>query len=296
MSNSTSVLHLKNIFVLVLAMSFAWMLSSGAFMTMAGAADTSSSDPAEALASLVGLLAACIAEVLVVAWFISRTHLRGSQLALRVFVIVFGVMFFMTQIETLFFNSAINMPLEVVAATVASGLVASLAVAALSPRYARRIALPQSATQASDPVASSIAAFVILGAAYVVLYFVVGYYVAWQSEDLREFYTGSPDILPFWEHMMGTLSGDPFLTPFQFLRGLIWAAIGLSVLNGITPRSGWQSYGIVAASLSIGLAVPLLVPNPFMPDVVRTAHFTELLISNALFGVLVVFVFGRQNR
>lgn len=290
------MIHLKNILLLVLAMNFAWMISSGVFMNIAGATDTSSSDPAEALASLGGLLAACIAEVLVVAWFISRTHLRGGQLALRVFVIVFGVMFFMTQIETLFFNSAINMPLEVVAATVASGLVASLAVAALSPRYARRIALPQSASQASDTLAWSISGFVILGAMYVALYFVVGYYVAWQSEELREFYTGSPDILPFWQHMKGTLIGDPFLTPFQFLRGLIWAAIGLSVLNGITPRSGWQTYGIVAATLSIGLAVPLLVPNPFMPDVVRTAHFTELLVSNALFGVLVVLVFGRQSR
>ncbi len=294
MSSSAAKVHLRNIPLLVLAMLLTWMLSSGAFMAMAGSSDASSTDPSEAMAALGSLLATCIAEVLVVSWFISRTHLRGGRLALQVFVIVFGVMFFMTQIETLFFNSAIEMPLGVVAATVASGFVASLAVAALSPRYARRLGQPQLALGTRARTGRPMVSFAILGAAYVALYFVVGYYIAWQSEELRIFYTGAPDILPFGEHLAGTLRTDPFLAPFQFLRGLIWAAIGLSVLNSLAPRTDWQTYGIVAASLSVGLAIPLLVPNPYMPDVVRSAHFAELLLENALFGGLLVWVFGRK--
>jgi hypothetical protein len=48
--------------------------------------------------------------------------------------------------------------------------------------------------------------------------------------------------------------------------------------------------------MSIGLAMPLLLPQDFMPAPVRLGHFFELLIENFIFGVVVVALFRKEVR
>ncbi len=126
---------------------------------------------------------------------------------------------------------------------------------------------------------------------YVVFYFVFGYFIAWQFPAVREFYSGSSEILPFPVHMRQQFQVDPLLPLFQVLRGAIWACIGLWVASALNRAVHWERMVIVGLSLSVGLSTLLLVPNPYMPDSVRLGHFFELLLENFVFGALLVQLF-----
>jgi hypothetical protein len=278
------------ILLMTFVMSLVWMIASGVFMGMAGAVDVTAVDPMKSALSSLWLVGASFLNVLVVAWFVNRTHLSGINLMFRVFLLLFGVMFFMTQIETLFFNAAIQMPLNVVKATVASGALATLSVAILAVFYREKLGPPRLRTRWIDP-RRNITKLLILAAIYVIFYFVFGYYLAWQVPGLREFYTGTTDILPFGSHMAGVLANDIALPVFQIVRGLMWAGLGYAVIAALGNIRLLERAILVGLILSVGLATPLLIPNEFMPEVVRAGHFVELLAENFLFGVLVALFF-----
>lgn len=287
--------NVKYIVLMTIVMSLIWMIAAGVFMAMVGAVDTADIDPMESALSSGSLVLVSFLNVLVVAWFVNRTHLTGFSLALRVFFLLFGVMFFMTQIETLLFNSAIEMPLEVVGATVASGALATLSVAILAAFYRRKLGPPARWDMWVDP-SGNVTKLLILAVIYMVLYFVVGYYTAWQVPGLREFYSGSTDIMPFGSHLWDVLRNDIALPIFQITRGLMWAGLGYAAIVGLGNAKAWERYILVGLILSVGLATPLLVPNEFMPPVVRGGHFGELLAENFLFGLMVAAFFRPRMR
>lgn len=287
--------NVKYIALMTIVMSLIWMISAGVFMGMVGAVDTSAIDPVESALSSGSLLLVSFLNVLVVAWFVNRTHLTGFGLALRVFFLLFGVMFFMTQIETLLFNSAIEMPLEVVGATVASGALATLSVAILAVFYRRKLGPPARWDKWVDP-SRNVTKLLMLAVIYMIFYFVFGYYIAWQVPALREFYSGSTDILPFGPHLWDVLRNNVALAVFQLTRGVMWAGLGYAALVGLGNVKAWERYILIALILSVGLATPLLVPNEFMPPVVRGGHFFELLAENFLFGLLVAMSFRPRAR
>jgi len=49
---------------------------------------------------------------------------------------------------------------------------------------------------------------------------------------------------------------------------------------------------LVGLALSVRLAFPVLVPNPYMPWTVRRVHFVELLTENFFFGAVAAWLFG----
>jgi len=111
---------------------------------------------------------------------------------------------------------------------------------------------------------------------YLVLYLVAGMIV---FPFVRDFYTT--------QHMpsLGWLVALQLL-----LRGPLF--VGLCVLLTrmlCLPRmAGALAVGVVFALLS-GV-VSLMVPNPFMPDAVRWAHFCEVTASNGFFGAITAWV------
>ena len=287
--------NVKYIALMTITMSLIWIISAGVFMGMAGAVDTSAIDPVESAISSLSLVAASFLNVLVVAWFVNRSHLRGFGLGSRVFFLLFGVMFFMTQIETLLFNSAIQMPLPVVGATVASGALATLSVAILAVSYRRNLGVP-AVTGSWVDASRNITKLLTLAVIYMIIYFVFGYYTAWQVPELRAFYSGSTEILPFGEHMAEVLRNDMALPMFQIVRGLMWAGLGYAAIIGLGNAKAWERFILVGLILSVGLATPLFVPNEFMPPEIRAGHFFELLSENFLFGVLVALFFRHSTR
>jgi len=135
-----------------------------------------------------------------------------------------------------------------------------------------------------------------LAAAYTVVYVLFGYFVAWQVEEVRLFYSGTTELRPFLAHVYERmLAGSPGLLPFQLLRGALWA--GLAILLVRMTRGG-VGYHALATALFFGgvLSALCLLPNPYMSSGVRMAHFVELLSSMLLFGALSGLVLSRRAR
>lgn len=210
---------------------------------------------------------------------LTATH-RGRPLAVALFLAYFGAKSFMSQIESAFFIS--EMPLDQILRVVAAGFViAAVFVPGLvwalgrwkadSPRPALRVLTNKPWRWAGVPLA------------YLSLYFTFGYYVAWSQPELRAFYDGKAPT-GFWNHMVGLLSEDPFLIPFQLLRTALWTAFALPLLRRL-GGSPLQAGLVLGGVLGVGLTAQLLLANPFMPETVRTIHFAETLPSTLLFGL-----------
>jgi len=111
-------------------------------------------------------------------------------------------------------------------------------------------------------------------AMFVTLYYVFGYFVAWQVPAVREFYGGT-DPGSFLAQMSSVVQGQPWMVPFQYLRGLLWILLALPVIHMMRGHR-WET----GLALSLLFAVPalyLLFPNPVMPEAVRRAHLVETL-------------------
>jgi hypothetical protein len=91
------------------------------------------------------------------------------------------------------------------------------------------------------------------------------------GEVFQEYYAGLQ--LPAW------------ILPFQIVRGLIWASLAFLILTMM--ECSWREKALaVALVFSILPSSFLLLPNPYMPDQIRIAHFVEILSSNFIFGFI----------
>jgi hypothetical protein len=284
---------LQHIGLMTGAMLAVWSFVSGLLQGLMGFVDPSTFGPEQALAPLPGLFLTCLLNAVVVVWFTSRSRLSGLKLAGVVFVIVFGVMFFMTQIETIYFNDSIQMPWQIIFSTMFTGVFVGLVAAWLAVRYKQGLDVndePAASTPANLP-----AKFAALSITYLVFYFFFGYYVAWQFPALREYYSGTTDILPFITHMQGQIANDFGLIVFQIFRGFLWAGIAYLITVNIAAGNPAEKAILVGLAVSIGFATPLFVPNEYMPSAVRFGHFFELLIENFLFGVIAARLFQSKQ-
>lgn len=125
----------------------------------------------------------------------------------------------------------------------------------------------------------------ILSIAHAVVYFLFGYFVAWQWAETRQFYSGTTDLLPFFAHMANTFRADPALPLFQLLRGFMWAGLALPIVR-MFKGGRVETSMAVALTFSVLLATLALFPNPYMPTLVRQSHFFELSSSMLVFGAL----------
>ena len=127
-----------------------------------------------------------------------------------------------------------------------------------------------------------------LAALHIVTYFAFGYYVAWQSPELRAFY-GGEDPGSFWLQMVSVVEDTPWLIPVQVLRGLLWGL--MAVVLAASLRGPRWSAAIITGGVFVALfSLPLAIPNPLMPDVVRHAHLVETVLSRGLYGLLAVWL------
>jgi len=119
---------------------------------------------------------------------------------------------------------------------------------------------------------------------YVVVYFMFGYFVAWQWDETRLFYSGTTAIKPFFTHFWDLFRTDPIILPFQVLRGALWTALATLIVRMMKARR-WEASLSVALTFAVLLSLPLgLFPNPYMPPMVARSHFFEVSSSMLLFG------------
>jgi hypothetical protein len=200
----------------------------------------------------------------------------------------FGAQVFQTQVETGYFLSAFPLlqgSFELYH-LILRGLITStifvLLIMLIAGRFSRRSAPETNFSVSADRVFKQSAWLAVI---YFILYLWFGYYVAWQSQELRMFYQGSTELKSFIGQWFSTFMGKPELPVFQYFRGILWIMCLLPLFKGF---SGKRVELIALSALALGLlpTVQLAFPNPLMPAEVSLAHFWEVSISTGVFGAL----------
>jgi len=110
------------------------------------------------------------------------------------------------------------------------------------------------------------------GVIYLGLYFAAGLFIAWPvvEEHYRQWPMPNPAVV----------------FPLQIVRG---AAFGMTMLLLVRrTRCDRLMAGMIGGLLLsvLGGVAPLLLPNAYLPDLVRLAHLAEVVVSNFAFGLL----------
>jgi len=266
-----------------MAMSIAYILS---LETMVIGQASTTLTPEEASRAGQALFLVSMINALVLSYPILRSRLYGLRLIGTVILVQFGVETFMAQIETLYFNSAVQMSMAVFVGIVAAGALRALIFAPLAVLVLGRMRKPVQLEEKKAAVRLSEwgKRFAALAVFYVIVYFVFGYFVAWQWAETRLFYSGTTAIKPFFTHFRDLFRTDPIILPFQVLRGALWTALAIVIVRMMKAKRWEASLAVAltfAALLSSGIG---LFPNPYMPPLVRQSHFFELLSSMLVFG------------
>ena len=223
---------------------------------------------------------------LVLSFLIIRSPWRGLKLIGAVILVHFGVETFMAQIETLYFNRAVQMEAAEFIGIVAAGALRALIFAPIAVPIFGKLKQPEQ-SEVKLPAVGPLwdKHFVAMAAFYVVVYFMFGYFVAWQFEDTRLYYSGTTAIKPFFVHFFDLFFiEDPVILFFQLLRGALWTALVIIILRMVRAKR-WEASLAVAITFAVFISLPLgLFPNPYMPPMVAQSHFIEVSTSMLLYG------------
>lgn len=221
-------------------------------------------------------------------WAAQRSSLKGFALAGGLFVLSYLAQIFQTQIETSYFLSAFPLlhgNFEVYRLFLRGAIMSAvfvLLVTLLTDGFSRQ---PRAATNFTVHAGRFLKAGAWLGAAYLALYLLFGYYVAWQSQELRVFYEGPAELNSFADQILTTLMSKPEMPFFQYARGILWIVCLIPLFKGFT---GGRVELIAFSALALALlpTAQLAFANPLMPAAVSLSHFWETSISTGLFGAL----------
>ena len=152
--------------------------------------------PEEASQAGQALVFVSLISALALSFLISRSPWHGLKLIGTVALVHFGVETFMAQIETLYFNSAVQMGTAEFVAIVVAGALRALIFAPLAVFIFGKMKKP---VQPEEKRAGAFPSgwgkrFAALAVLYVVVYFMFGYFVAWQWEETRLYYSGTTAI------------------------------------------------------------------------------------------------------
>jgi hypothetical protein len=243
------------------------------------------------LVILAILLLQVVALAIPIVW--SRWH--GWRLTATIFIVYFGTVTFMSQIESLVYPGA----------RISGGLVSGLfamglfVAAVFSPIAVFTLGKWRKGAKAAEVSGTAVNPgrwgwrVAVAGVVFLCLYYLFGYYVAWQDPELRAYYGGT-DPGSFLAQMGSVARSTPWMLPLQFARGLLWVGLGLLVIRSM--RGAWWRAGLATALLFAVPSLYLLIPNPIMPEFPRITHLIETLPYQFLFGwFLAWFLSGRAR-
>ena len=241
-------------------------------------------------------------------FFITKhTDIRGKKLYLNLTLVTFLITSLMTQIETVLFGSAfpaLTRP-DVLCIMLAS--LCAIAVTALPvtiffgnknsvPAYtafADTASVSTGRTNAAPvkweiSIKNLLVKLGIIGIVYFCLYFLFGYFVAWQFSALREFYTGSAVNNISRTYTASIVSSPVVLFLIQIVRGILFGAFIIPLRKMINTK---PAFIISVCLVYLSTGMQLIIPNPLFPDIVRYAHLIEMTGSMLLFGLAAGFIF-----
>ncbi|GBU27800.1 hypothetical protein R84B8_01341 [Treponema sp. R8-4-B8] len=217
-------------------------------------------------------------------FLIKHTGYYGKKLFLILLFVFFFVQYFMTQIETLFFGHAFTALTKYdIILLMLSGLFPLLGVTALLVKFFQNKNIVQEREKIN--IKDIIIKLGIIGIIYLCIYMIFGYFVAWQFEELRMFYSGSSEKLGFWGQMANNIKSNPVIIPFQIIRGILFGMAIIPIKNMLSKNK--IVFKISVCLIYLCTAIVLIIPNVLFPDMVRIAHLIEMSSSMLLFGIIV---------
>lgn len=241
-----------------------------------------------------GLLIVCIASVLVIMLMIHSSRWSGWRLILSMSIAYYLVVTFVTQLESWYFLYGITIGPELMSRLFLQGLPVAFGFVPLAVLIMGRLrplqGVQEPTTVAPVPLSTWLWKLAIIALAYLVLYFSAGYFIAWQNPDVRAFYGSPGEALPFLQMMRNNFVNDPWLTPYQVLRSLIWTAGAYLIIRG-SRLPLWQTALVVGLALSVPQNIGHILPNPLIPIAsVRMSHLIETASSTFIFGLVVTWL------
>jgi hypothetical protein len=214
----------------------------------------------------------------------------GPRRSMTLLLYLFGTQFLLMQMETLFFASRLAISPGQVVSILVAGIFMVGGAGAAGLWLTRKLSSKEATIPFQFEVRGwreMIVPMVLMSVlAYPLLYQVFGYYVAWQNEHLRVFYSQSPELKPFLTELPTFFSTGLYF--FQILRAVLWVAISIPVVLMLGQNSKVFQY-VFFGLLSALPAIQLFIPNPYMPADIAMAHFAETSSSNFVWGLLIVY-------
>jgi len=253
----------------------------------AGTASTSSVNPWQAFLP-VFIFSFIIAAIFYYIIYRSRWH--GLKLAFAIFIAFYGLHTVVMQLESLVFLGS-RLPTGMLVSIYLMGFIMAGLFAPLSVLIMHKTVpeLEQKSleTHLSMPVSMWVWKIIVIGIAYVIIYYLFGYFIAWKNPAIQEYYSGH-DPGNFFVHLANFWQSSPWMYGFQFIRGLLWMLFALPIIR-MHKGGKWE----VAFTVAIVVALwtfQLLIPNPMMPAEVARVHLIETFSSNFVFGWIVGFL------
>ena len=240
------------------------------------------------------LLIVCVATVLVLMWMIHSSRWHGWKLMLWMSVAFYLVMTLVTQLEAWYFLLGVTIGPELMSRLFIQGIPTAFIFIPITVLVMGRVRVPANGTASPVIVPMPFKEWLwklgVIYIVYLVLYYTAGYFIAWQNPEVRAFYGSPGDALPFFQQMMNVFVNDPWLTPYQLVRTLIWVAGALFIIRG-SRLSMWQTALIVGLVLSVPQNIGHLLPNSLIPlNSVRISHMIETASSTFVFGMIVTWL------
>ena len=252
-------------------------------------AESPPASQAEQARTAMILVGVCFLQTVALSLAILRSRWTGWRLILAMFTVMFIGTAIVSHIDSLFFLKDMSRALIGKMVMASFLLSASFSVVAVWILGRARSDTREDSPSALEHHSTSRWAMIFLAliVLHIVLYFLFGYYVAWKSPELRAFY-GGEDPGSFWLQMVSVVQGTPSLIPVQVVRGILWGLMAVVLASSLTG-SRWSAAMITAGVFVMVFALPLLIPNPFMPETVRLAHLIETVLSRGLYGFIAVW-------
>ncbi|RPJ27610.1 MAG: hypothetical protein EHM33_07440 [Chloroflexi bacterium] len=243
---------------------------------------------------MTALLIVCVATVLVIMLMIYSSRWYGWKLVISMSVAFYLVMTLVTQLEAWYFLLGITIGPELMTRLFLQGIPTAFIFIPVAALVMGRVRASASGTASPEIVSMPLKEWLwklgIIYIAYLVLYYSAGYFIAWQNPDVRAFYGSPGDALPFFQQMAHVFSTDPWLTPYQLLRTLIWVAGAYPIIRG-SRLPLWQTALIVGLVLSVPQNIGHILPNSLIPlNSVRISHLIETASSTFVFGLIVTWL------
>lgn len=249
------------------------------------------------LSEEIGMVILGIINTILIVGLILTSRWNGWRLASFLALAYYGAFTFITQVETWYFLTETTVSPKLLPRLFIMGLSIPIIYIPLAILICRKWKKRDVATENPNmimPFKQFLLKLGVIAIIYLVIYWLAGYYIAWQNPELRAFYGSPGEIEPFFTHTFATFSKTPSLILLQLVRGMLFAIIVMPIILGSNVKP-WLS-GLLVGFLFATPHLVHILSNPLMPIAsVRLSHMIETATSTFVFGLIIVWLLHRRH-